>query len=81
MNDNWEDANNKFTEVINKKIGELGVNKNSYETKFKLLNIKDMQVQIKECETCAEGFVRCEEHAIKRKESFSENDPSRKRNR
>ena len=39
MNDTYETAMDDFEAKINEKIGELGVNKNSYETKFKLLDI------------------------------------------
>ena len=43
MNTDWMVENKKFENVIAKKIGQLGVNKNSYEKKFKLLNIEDMR--------------------------------------
>lgn len=66
MNDQWEDANQNFAKAIDKQIGKLGVNKNSYETKFKLLDIEDMRKQIIKCKNCSEGLF-CEEHRIKRK--------------
>lgn len=42
MNTNYEQAMDEFEAKITQKIGELGVNKNSYETRFKLPDIYDM---------------------------------------
>ena len=36
MNSTWADASDAIHEKIQSKIDQLGVNKNSYETKFKL---------------------------------------------
>ena len=61
MNTDWMVENKKFENVIAKKIGQLGVNKNSYEKKFKLLNIEDMRKQIEGCPLCSKG-ERCVSH-------------------
>ena len=55
MNTDWIVENKKFENVIAKKIGQLGVNKNSYEKRFKLLNIEDMRKQIIGCPLCSKG--------------------------
>ena len=78
MNDQWENANENFAKAIDKQIGKLGVNKNSYETKFKLLDIEDMRKQIIKCKNCNEGLF-CEEHRIKRQNSYDKMDPKGKR--
>lgn len=61
MNSAWEDASDAIYEKVQQKIDQLGVNKNSYETKFKLLNIADMADQMKNCPACMAGKY-CAEH-------------------
>ena len=78
MNDQWDTANSAFEKAIDKQIGKLGVNKNSYETKFKLLNIVDMRKQIQNCPLCSKG-LHCEEHKIRRQNKYDKMDPKGKR--
>ena len=78
MDDKWQEANQNFAKAIDKNIAKLGVNKNSYETKFKLLNIEDMRKQIEKCDKCRQGLF-CEEHKIRRQNSIDKMDPKGKR--
>ena len=50
MNSSWADGERAIQDKVAEKISELGVNKNSYNTRFKLLNIQDMVKELKSCD-------------------------------
>ena len=61
MNSQWQQQSDAIMLKIADKIAQLGVNKNSYTTRFSLPDIYDMQKELATCKNCMNGLA-CEKH-------------------